>query len=156
MNPLSRILFTVGLLMLGHLPTTASACSCVKVKETPATVRAWAERIFSYPGNIVLLRVTSVASREGFREQLNLEVVDAWKGSYAVGSVVRSDTADVRGGMCEMSLVVGELYLAVFEAEPITIGGCRVDGGVTELQRKHLDRFADRRHGKSLESTRAE
>jgi hypothetical protein len=154
MSPLSRALFTVGVLLLGNLPTTASACSCVKVKETPAKVRAWAERIFGYPGNIVLLRVTSVAELDGFREKLNLEVVDSWKGSYAVGSVVRSDTADVRGGMCEMSLKVGELYLAVFEAEPITIGGCRVDGGVTTLQREHLDRMAAERSGKSVERKR--
>jgi hypothetical protein len=89
-----------------------------------------------------------------FREKAKLEVVDSWKGTYSVGSFIRSDTKDIRGGMCEMSLQVGELYLAVFESEPISIGGCRVDGGVSKLQRKHLDELAGKRPNKSLERTR--
>jgi hypothetical protein len=154
MSPFTRALLTVGLLALGHLPTTASACSCIKVKEKPADVRAWAKQIFSYPGNIVLVRAISVVSVGDFGEQAKLEVVDSWKGTYSVGSFIASDTKDVRGGMCEMSLEVGELYLAVFESEPISIGGCRVDGGVTKLQRKHLDELAGKRPDKSLERTR--
>ena len=154
MSSLTRALLAVGLLMLGHLPTTASACSCIKVEERPTDVRAWAKQIFSYPGNIVLVRAISVVSLGDYREQAKLEVVDSWKGTYSVGSFVRSDTMDVRGGMCEMSLEVGELYLAVFESEPIRIGGCRVEGGVTKLQRKHLDELAGKRPNKSFERTR--
>jgi hypothetical protein len=154
MSPLSRALLAVAPFVLGFLPTSASACSCIKVKERPAEVRAWARGLFSNPVNIVLVRATSVVSVGDFREQANLEVVDSWKGTYEVGSFIRSDTADVRGGMCEMSLKVGELYLAIFESEPITIAGCRVDGGVTKLQRKHLDELAGKRPNKSLERTR--
>jgi hypothetical protein len=154
LSPLSRVLLPIGLIVLGLLPTTANACSCIKVKERPEEVRAWAKRLFSSPGNIVLVRATSVVTVGDFREQANLEVVDSWKGTYPVGSVVRSDTMDVRGGMCEMSLKVGELYLAIFESEPISVAGCPVDGGVTKLQRKYLDELAGKRPNKSLGRTR--
>lgn len=154
MSPLSRALLAISLLMLGLLPTTARACSCIKVEERPEEVRAWAKRLFSYPGNIALVRATSVVSVGRFREQASLEVVDSWKGTYPVGSFIRSDTMDVRGGMCEMSLEVGELYLAIFESQPIRIAGCRVDGGVTKLQREHLDELAGKRSNKSPERTR--
>jgi hypothetical protein len=155
MSLLTRALLAVGFLVLGLLPTTASACSCIKVEERPADVQAWAKQIFSNSSNIVLVRAISVVSVGDFREQAKLEVVDSWKGTYSVGSSIRSDTMDVRGGMCEMSLEVGELYFAVFEFEPIRIGGCRVDGGVTKLQRKYLDELAGKRSNKSLERTRA-
>jgi hypothetical protein len=154
MSPLFRALLAVGLLVLGYLPTAASACSCVKVEERPAEVQAWAKRIFSEARNIVLVRATSVVSVWRFREQVKLEVVESWKGTYSVGSFIRSDTLDVRGGMCEMSLKVGEMYLAVFESEPIRIAGCPVDGGVSELQRKQLDELAGKPPNKSLERTR--
>jgi hypothetical protein len=139
---ISRALLAFGLLVLGYLPNTADACSCIKVKETPAEVQAWANRIFAHPGNIVLVRATAVVPVAESHEQAKLEVIHSWKGAYRAGSFIRSDTKDVGGGMCGMSLKVGDLFLAIFETEPIRIAGCRVDGGVTQLQREHLDRLA--------------
>jgi len=132
----------------------ALACSCFEVKERASHVRAWVEEAFRSYSNVVLVRATRVTSVGADHEQAVLEVVKSWKGSYTVGSVVHSDTAGIGGGMCDMSIEVGESYLAIFESEPIAINGCPSSFVLTRLEEKYLDRYSRKRPNKSLERTR--
>ena len=132
----------------------AFSCSCFESKERASHVRAWVKEAFRSSSNIVLVRATKVTTVGEDHEQAILEVVEFWKGAYPVGSVVISDTEGIGGGMCDMSIRVGESYLAFFESEPISISGCPSSFVLTKLEEKYLNRYARKRPNKSLERTR--
>jgi len=118
---------------------SAYSCSCIGSKETPNRVRAWAEDLFRHSQNIILVRATRVVSVGERHEQAELMVVRSWKGPYKRGSIVHSDTAGIGEGMCDSTILVGQLYLATFASEPFPITGCPDDFVLTDLENLYLN-----------------
>jgi hypothetical protein len=122
---------------------SAAACSCIMSKERSSEVREWIGAMLENRENVALLRAVSVEEAGEFHERAVLRIIKSWKGKPQ-GSLVHSDTKDIGGGMCDMSIEAGQEILVAFDAEPIVINGCPSDFELTNMEQKYLDRLAPR------------
>lgn len=144
-----RVFFSIVLPIAGVLAglwsNSAIACSCISSKETQNGVRLYVRELYDNAENIVRVRVLKVTEVGDRHQQAELQIIESWKGRFSLGDVIRSDTSDTEGGMCDVSVGAGEEIFLVFDTEPVRINGCPGDLVLSKLERRYLNRLRPKR-----------
>jgi len=122
----------------------AAACTCIQNGSTSSVVK----QAFDAPGAIFsarVLRVSEHATPDGRVASADMEVIEVWKGSMSVSSVVAIGVAPSEGGFsCQESARAGEELLVFVSGQPpYQLVACSLSQPLagSEKVRKILDRL---------------